>query len=155
MMNNKMLSERTFVTLALVASVVSLAACGHAKRPRPTAQSRTAQVEQIAKQWRSPGSDKVHSTLADAETPREAIVDRIAATEELLPLGAGRDSVTRLLGRPEHATARRWSYIAARRPVPDGYGGWCVRRFVVTFDQDGHITDETLNPPECPRGVNP
>jgi outer membrane protein assembly factor BamE (lipoprotein component of BamABCDE complex) len=148
--------SRTIILATLVAGALSLAACGDKTRPESPAQSRAAQLKQISQQWSQPDSDKAIPGHPQADTPREAVANRIIATNpEPLPLGTRRELVRSVLGPPHEATSRTWSYIASRRPPADGLGGWCERRFEVHFDKRGHITEETLRQPTCPRANNP
>ena len=133
----------------------SLAACGGKDDPDPPpAESRVVAVQRLSRQWAQPNADKVRSSSPSAETPREVVANRLIGTVDLLPLGASRETVIKLLGRPPRTSGRTWSYIAARRPPSDGLGGWCERRFEVSFDARGRVIDEILRPPVCPRGLN-
>jgi hypothetical protein len=152
------LFNKRLVSLVLASAIglSSLAACGGKKDPGPPpAESHPVKVQQLSRQWGQPNADKVQSSGRDAETPREVVANRLIETVDLLPLGASRETVIKLLGRPRSTRDRTWSYIAARRRPSDGFGGWCERRFTVSFDARGRVIDETLHPPECPRGLNP
>lgn len=146
----------TALVLLSAMALSSLAACGGKDDPgSPPAESHAVKVQRLSRQWAQPNADRVWSTSPTAETPREVVANRLIGTVDLLPLGASRETVARLLGRPHTTTGRTWSYIAARRPPSDGLGGWCERRFTVSFDAEGRVIDETLRPPVCPRGLNP
>jgi hypothetical protein len=146
---------RTTIVATLAASLSLLTACGDQKRSVAPVQSRAERIQQVARQWSRPDSDKVPAGRPRADTPREAIASRIIRTEDLLPLGARRTLVEKLLGPPRTATNRRWLYVASRRPAADGFGGWCERRFEVLFDKHGRVTQTSLLQPTCPRDNNP
>jgi hypothetical protein len=144
------------LVLLSACALSSLTACGAKKdAARPPAESHAVKVQRLSRQWAQPNADKIRNSSPTAETPREVVANRLIGTVDLLPLGANQETVIKLLGRPHTTTGRTWSYIAARRPPSDGLGGWCERRFTVSFDTDGQVIDETLRPPVCPRGLNP
>jgi len=151
------LSYMRAVTLsALAIGLLSSAGCGGDKsEPSSPGRPHDAEVARVAKQWKKPGADRVHSADATVRSEREIVADRLILSSDLLPLGTRRETVRKLLGEPQSTSARTWSYIVYRRRPADGYGGWCERHFEIKFDKHERVTEATMPPPECPRGINP
>jgi hypothetical protein len=147
---------RAIAAIAPVIALLTSAGCGGDKsEPSSPNRSHDAEVARVAYQWQKPGADRVHGGDATARTEREIVADRLIMSSDLLPLGARRETVRKLLGQPQTASIRTWSYIVYRRRPADGYGGWCERHFDITFDKHDRVTEAIMPPPDCPRGVNP